>query len=289
MRQLGHEEVERKFGMTLIVQPTMTTKRSFTLLELILSVAILALFLFVASDTLVRTLEIKGELEHQYDVQKVKATGWNILYQDLGYAVGIYYHHVSLWEGEPTAAPKEEKAPEQKLDEKKKKKGVRSTSDELFAFDGSYSLDEPFMEVVVSKGRMRSNAEDQGLGFRKVKYYLISNPDDRDKGETLMRSEEAWIPGGGKNSRSTDKEEEFDLEEDYRKYALIENLSNVSFDVYNGTEWIEDEWSSLEKGDLPLAFRIHYDLLGEEPMENLTRIIPLPISYLVLGEPEEEF
>ena len=67
-------------------------------MELILSVGI-SLFLLVAAETMVSTLEIKEELEYQYDTQKVKDTGWNILYQDLGFAVGIYYHHVSLWEG----------------------------------------------------------------------------------------------------------------------------------------------------------------------------------------------
>jgi hypothetical protein len=261
----------------------------FSLLELILTIGILALFLLVAAETLVGTLEIKQELEYQYGHQKVKDTGWNILYQDLGFAVGIYYHHVSLWEGPPKPEPKEVKTADQKLKEKKEKKGVRSTSDELFIFDSLPSLDDPFMEIVVAKGRIRSAEEEFGFGFRKVKYYLIPNPNPDVPGEVLMRSEEKWIAGGGEGSRSLESEEEVNLQTDYRRYALIENLSNVAFDVYTGKEW-EEEWSSLKKGDLPLALRISYDLLDEvEPLEDQTRIIPIPISYLVVEEPEEEF
>lgn len=241
----------------------------------------------MAAETLVSTLEIKQELEFQYSHQKVKDTGWNILYQDLGFAVGIYYHHVSLWEP-PTAAPKEVKTADQKLKEKKEKKGVRSASDELFVFESLPSLDDPFMEIVVAKGRVRSSQQDYGYGFRKVKYYLIPNPNPDVPGEVLMRSEEKWIPGGGKDSSSLGSEEEVNLQTDYRKYALIENLSNVTFEVYTGKEW-EEEWSSLKKGDLPLALRISYDLLDEvEPLQDQTRIIPIPISYLVVEEPEEE-
>lgn len=277
-----------------------TKARSFfTLLELILSVGILALFLVVAAETMVSTLEIKDELENQYALQKVKDTGWNILYQDLGFAVGIYYHHVSLWEGEAVADAKAQgqatgtevkKSVEQKLKEKKKKKTVSSTSDELFLFNAQPSLDEPFMEIVVAKGRMRSSDEENHFGFRKVKYYLIPNPELDTPGDSLMRTEEIWKPGGGKDSRSRESEEEFNLETDYRRFCLIENLSNVEFEVYNGKEW-EEEWSSLEKGDLPLALRIHYDKLGEnaEAQDDQSCIVPIPISYLVLEEPEEEF
>ena len=265
------------------------SRQFFTLMELILSVGILALFLLVASETLVSTLEVKEELEFQYSDQKVKDTGWNILYQDLGFAVGIYYHHVSLWEGPPQAVPKVVKTSDQKLQEKKKKRGVKSTSDELFIFDAIPSLDDPFIEVVISKGRMRSSGDDFGFGFRKVKYYLIPHPGLDTPGDVLMRTEETWKPGGGKDSRSTESEEDINLSEDFRKYALIENLSNVTFEVYDGEKW-EEEWSSLEKGDLPLALRINYDLLDErEPLEEQSRIIPIPISYLVLKEPEEEF
>lgn len=266
--------------------------RGFTLLELMLTIGILGLFLLVVAETLVSTLEIKEELEYQYGHQKVKDTGWNILYQDLGFAVGIYYHHVSLWDGPPTPEPKEVKTADQKLKEKKdkkEKKGVRSTSDELFVFESLSSLDDPFMEIVVAKGRMRSSEEDYGFGFRKVKYYLIPNPNPDVPGEVLMRSEEKWIPVGGDGANSLDTEEEVNLQTDYRKYALIENLSNVTFEVYNGKEW-EEEWSSLKKGDLPLALRISYDLIDEvEPLEDQTRIVPIPISYLVVEEPEEEF
>jgi len=267
---------------------SLKTRHCFTLIELILSVGILGLFLFVASDTLVSTLEIKEELEYQYGRQKVQDTGWNILYQDLGFAVGIYYHHVSLWEGPPEEKVKEVKTSDQKLKEKKKKKGVTSASDELFILNESPSFDEPFIEIVVSKGRMRSSGTDLGHSFRKVKYFVGSNPDLDAEGDVIMRTEQEWKVGGGKNNRSTDAEEEFDLEGDYRRYCLIENLGNLTFEVYNGTEWVE-EWSSLEKGDLPLALRINYDQLGDEPEDDQVRIIPIPISYLVLGEPEEEF
>ena len=65
-------------------------------------------------------------------------------------------------------------------------------------------------------------------------------------------------------------------------------FGNVDFEVYDGKEW-QEEWSSLEKGDLPLALRINYDKLGEHPEDDQVRIVPIPISYLIVDEPEEDF
>ena len=151
--------------------------------------------------------------------------------------------------------------------------------------------DEPFLELVVSRGRLRdieAEEEIQLPSFRKVKYYLIEGDGEELQGQMLLRTEERWQEAGGKkDSSGLDEEQDFDLE-NLRRYGLVFNIDDVELAVYDGTKW-EEEWSSLDRGDLPVALKIEYvDLLGDES-EPITKVMAFPLSYQAVGEPEEDF
>lgn len=271
-------------------------------MELLLAVGILALFLYICSNTLVSTLQMQELVVDEYDEQREKSLGWSILYRDLSYVVGIYYHHMSLWEppaaqeekGSSTAAPTPTPANTPPPDKKEKKKGKAVANDELLVFNADPGIDEPFLEIVTSRGRlhktkMDDDEESDGSSqFIKIKYYLTSYGGDDEfipQGEVIMRTEEIWKePVKGK--KVDEKEQEFDLE-NFRRHGVIFGLSNVEVEVYNGTEWVE-EWSSLKEGDLPIAIRISYDLENGENLETIKKVLPIPLSYKVVGEPVEE-
>lgn len=253
-------------------------KRCFSLFELLIAVGILGIFLFICSDTLVSTLTMKEVLEETYGKEKIKSVGWNIMYQDLANAVGIYYLDGTDWAGLPKDKKKNTKA--KKTQKKAKKKGPKMMKIDLFEYFSEPDSDAPFMKLIVSKGRMRSTPEKSSLGFREVKYYLDSHPEDSSKGYVIYRVESIWDEQQGENF----EEDEVDFVSEYRKYIIVEGIENVTHAVYSGTEWLE-EWDSTEKGDLPLALKIEYTHLDEE--DYLEKVIPIPISYQIIDEPVE--
>lgn len=272
-------------------------RRAFTLFELILVAGILGIFLFICTNSLVSTLELTQEIDRSYDMQRRKSLGWNALHRDLASTLGIYYHHQSLWEPpgtetqkKPTPAPKGDEAKKKK---KKKKPSKKATSDELVIFEADPSLDDPFLEIVVSRGRLRDVDEDGelkniGAGFRKVKYYIGRNTLTDGEGDVILRTEEPWVSSSDqKGKKIQDEEQEFDLD-DMRRHALVTNIEDVELEVYDGKEWVED-WSSIGQGDLPLALRISYLRGDEENGDRLNRIFPFPLSYRPVEEPEEAF
>jgi len=267
----------------------MARTRSFTLLELILAAGILGAFLFICTSTLTSTLEIQEEIRKQYDKTRLSSLGWNLMHRDLSHAVGIYYHHYTLWEPSPTGGDATKKVDPKK--KKKKKRSKKSTSDELLIFNAIPGGDEPFLELVISKGRLRDiNVEEKKVsaGFRKVKYYLV--PQQESFGDMILRTEERWVSKSQQKGKKKEHEEgEFDLT-DIRRYGVLMDIDDVELSVYDGKEWVE-EWSSLEEGDLPLALRLDfYDLSKESPpggRELERRILPMPLSYRVVEEPEE--
>ncbi|MBF0198161.1 MAG: type II secretion system protein [Planctomycetes bacterium] len=282
---------------------TQIRKGYFTLLELILSIGILGVFLYTCSATLIATIETQDYLEENFSKERLKNIGWHILYSDLANTVGIYYLQTSNWEGPKAAKAKVDpkKASNKTSTAKKKKKpGKQVSKDELFLFSSEPGIDDPFLEIVVSRGRGRVSEEDAGIGFRKVKYYVVTHPGDDMEGQILLRTEEPWQESGQQGSDDDDDFEamEFDLESDYRKYAVMENFDNMEFFAYAGTEWVE-EWSSLEMGDLPLAIKINFTKMDPEEENDFDsyndysddeyeRIVPVPLSYQIVGEPEDE-
>jgi len=283
----------------------MVKVRAFTLLELVLAAGILGVFLYICSSTLISSLEIQSEIRSQYDENRLKSLGWNLVHRDLAHTVGIYYHHYTLWEpapdgGQPApqggeATKKEEptvKKEEPTVQKEEKKKSRSATSDELLIFNASPSGDDPFLELVLSKGRLRDvNVEEESVssGFRKVKYYLKPQPEGQ--GEMILRTEERWVSKSQEKGKTQEhKEGDFDLT-DIRRYGVLMNLGDVDLRVYNGKEWVE-EWSSLKEGDLPLALKIEFrdlSLPEDQQVETERRILPFPLSYRVVEEPEEPF
>jgi hypothetical protein len=295
----GRRTFHSPYTRSPMKSPSAILRRSFTLMELLLAVGILGLFLYICSNTLVSTLQMQELVVDDYDEQREKSLGWSILYRDLAYVVGIYYHHMSLWE--PPQAPAKKgsttasaatKAPPP--DKKKKPKGKAVANDELLIFEASPDIDEPFLEIVTSRGRLhktKTDDDEESKGssqFRKIKYYLTSYQGDDEyipEGEAILRTEEIWKqPVKGK--KIDDEEQEFDLDS-FRRHGVIFGLANVELEVYNGTEWVE-EWSSLKEGDLPIALRIRYDLENGENVEMIKKVLPIPLSYRVVGEPVEE-
>ena len=264
----------------------------FSLLEVMIAGGILAVFLYICAVTLVATLEMQEEVGSAYDAQRDRSVGWSILHQDIVNTVGIYYHHRSFWA--PPEQGGSQKADAHGVKNKKKKNELqkKAASDELLVFDGMADTEDPFLELVVSRGRLRDieAEEEQRLpSFRKVKYYLADAVGEEFDGQMLLRTEERWQEPSAKGEVSDDLEEnEFDLE-NLRRYGLIFDIDEVELSVYNGTAW-EEEWSSLKNGDLPVALRLKYvDLRrgsGSEPME---KVLSFPLSYQIVGEPEEDF
>jgi hypothetical protein len=276
-------------------------RRNFSLMELLLAVGILGLFLYICSNTLVSTLQMQELVVDEYDDQREESLGWSILYRDLAYVVGVYYHHMSLWEPPQAKGPKTStkaanatgaKTPDPT--KKKKPKGKAVANDELLIFNASPDIDEPFLEIVTSRGRLRKTKTDDdeessgSSQFRKIKYYLSSYQGDDEyipEGEAILRTEEIWKqPVKGKKIDT--EEQEFDLD-NFRRHGVIFGLANVELEIYNGTEWIE-EWSSLKEGDLPIAMRISFDLENGENLETIKKVLPIPLSYMVVGEPVED-
>jgi hypothetical protein len=240
----------------------------------------------------------------EYDRQREKTLGWSIVHKDLAHTVGIYYHHTSLWEppelkkntsnGQPAAVNPQQTKQNIKATKKKKEKGKRASSDELLIFNADPGIDEPFLELVSSRGRLRKiqrddEEEETVSQFRKIKYYLVSYMDDDEyipQGEALLRTEEIWIEAGQDKKKVETEEQEFDLE-NLRRHGVVFGLNNVELEVYTGKEWVE-EWSSLEKGDLPVALRVSYDD-ERDPLETREKVFTFPLSYLEVEEPEDEF
>ena len=287
-----------------------TIRRAFTLLELMLVCAILGFFLYLCSQTLISTLEMDKIVSEDYDQQRELTFGWSILHRDLQHTVGIYYQHQTFWQAPetkgddknppPTTAPTP--APAEADKSKDTRKGLKGTSDELVIFKADAQDDEPFLEIVVSRGRVRDPVnEDDKKGtpasFRKVKYYLTTQTgEDIPEGSMILRTEERWQePADKKDQKVDSKEKDFDLD-DYRRYAILMGLQVVEFTVYDGKAWV-DEWSSVKQGDLPLALRVKYRKStiskstsnSPESEEQQSRIFSFPLSYRTVGEPEEEF
>lgn len=269
--------------------------RHFSLMELMLACGILGMFLYICANTLVSTLQMQEMVIEESDRQKEQTMGWSIIHRDLAYAIGIYYHHMSLWEAPNTSKTKDPKNAKKKEDSKKK--GRSATSDELFSFTSEPEFDEAFLEIVTSRGRLRDTHQDEDeeslpSQFRKIKYYLGSyngNDEDIPRGDILLRTEERWQEASDNKKKIADEEREFDLD-NIRRHGVIFGLRNVELFVYTGTEWV-DEWSSLKKGDLPIALKISYEKENQEEtsLEPSERIIPIPISYQIVGEPEDSF
>jgi hypothetical protein len=280
-------------------------------MELVLVCAILGFFLYLCSQTLISTLEMEQLVSEQYDLQRERTFGWSILHRDLQHTVGIYYHHQSFWEAPetkgdgqapPAPAPTGAAAPEA---QKQTKKSLKGTSDELLIFNAEAKDDkEPFLEIVVSRGRVRdpvdknSDSPKAASSFRKVKYYLSDKTEEGiPEGTMILRTEERWQEAGdSKDNKTNSEEQEFDLD-NVRRYAVIMGLQEVELSVYDGKAWVE-EWSSLKQGDLPLALRIKYRRSQPEDSETLvpensdelqSRVLSFPLSYRIVGEPEEEF
>lgn len=249
------------------------------------------MFLYLCSVTLVATLEMQEEVEVSYDAQKERSVGWSVMQQDIANTVGIYYHHRSFWAPPEQGGTKKADKTAVKNKKKKDEKNKKAASDELLSFNGLPSADEPFLELVVSRGRLRdieSEEEGQLPSFRKVKYFLIDSNDDAFEGQMLMRTEERWKEAGVKDASDAFAEEnDFDLD-NIRRYGLIFDIDQVELFVYNGTAW-EEEWSSLEQGDLPVALKIEYVDLRSEDSDALEKVMAFPLSYQVVGEPEDEF
>ena len=288
-------------------------RRAFTLLELILVCAILGFFLYLCSQTLISTLMMEKVISEEYDQQREQTFGWSILHRDLQHTVGIYYHHQSFWQapetkGDGSAPPPPAPTPapdaNSKSDSAKPvRKGLKGTSDELVIFKAEAEDEEPFLEIVVSRGRIRDpvekddNKKGTPASFRKVKYYLTTaTGDDMPEGSIIMRTEERWQEvGDKKDQKIDDKEKSFDLK-DFRRYTVLMGIKDVELSVYNGTAWVE-EWSSLKQGDLPLALRVKYRLNNPSNGETLSagleeqpsRVFSFPLSYRTVGEPEEDF
>ena len=269
-------------------------RSQFSLLEVMLAGGILAVFLYICAVTLVATLEMQEEVGSAYDEQRERSVGWSILHQDIVNTVGIYYHHRSFWA--PPEQGGSQKADDNGVKNKKKKNERRkkAASDELLVFDGLADAEDPFLELVVSRGRLRDieAEEEQRLpSFRKVKYYLADAVGEELSGQMLLRTEERWQePSASVKGDSFDdlEEQEFDLE-NLRRYGLIFDIDEVELSVYNGTAW-EEEWSSLKNGDLPVALRMKYvDLRRGSDSEPIEKVLAFPLSYQVVGEPEEEF
>jgi hypothetical protein len=255
----------------------------FTLLEVIIASGILAFFMYLCSNTLVSTLTMKIDLEEMYSKNKIKSMGWHIIYQDLANAVGIYYLDGTDWAGIPKQDKKNDKS------KKEKKKGPKVMTIDLFEYYSEPDAGEPFLRLIVSKGRMGVASDPGTLGFRLVEYYIDNSPVEGADGMAIFRVESLWREGGDDD----EEEEEVDFLGNYRKYIVIENIRNVSHAVYSGTEWV-DEWNSTQIGDLPIALKISYtdvedeesDIYKEEIEDE--RVIPLPISYQIVDEPVDD-
>ena len=257
-------------------------KKCFTLLEVIIAIGILAVFLYLCSSTMLSTLIMKEQLEEYYSKNKVKSTGWHILYQDLSNAVGVYYLDGTDWAGIPKKPAKGAKP------KKSKKNGPKMMTMELFEYLSEPDGGEPFLGLIVSKGRMGVTSEPDAMGFKLIKYYLEDTPIVGAEGQVIYRVESVWKETEEEDSQ----EEDIDFAESYRKYIVIENIKDVDHAVYSGTEWL-DEWSSTEMGDLPIALKISYiDIEDEKESEFYEeaaheRVIPLPLSYQIIGEPTD--
>ncbi len=258
-------------------------KAYFTLLEVMIAIGILAVFLYLCSNTMLSTLTMKEQLEEYYSKNKVKSTGWHILYQDLSNAVGVYYLDGTDWAGIPKKPAKGAKV------KKGKKKGPTMMTMELFEYISDPGGGEPFLGLIVSKGRMGVASEPDSLGFKLIKYYLDDTPIEGAEGQVIYRVESIWKENDEEDAQ---EEEAVDFVESYRSHIVIENVRDVTHSVYSGTEWL-DEWSSTEMGDLPIALKITYTEINDEKdaefdEEYHDRVIPLPLSYQIIGEPVDE-
>ncbi len=248
--------------------PEAEMRRSFSLIEIVLVATMLGFFLLMCSQMMIHTLQLKTSLQSQMDQSRNHAVGWNLIYQDLANALGIYYLDGTV-QAQPPVGKKNSRV----------QFAHEFTRELIFKFDASLR-DENFLEVVVSAGL--GKPDHKGAGFRKVAYRIVDN--DNGEGELLLRGESPWSLGNGKD---TETDEAFDVEgaEDERRFALLADITIEEIAVYNGEEWVE-EWDSTSQGELPLALRFKYRWLGKE--ESQERIIPVPISLLTIKEPLDE-
>lgn len=265
------------------------TPRAFTLLEILLCTGILAILLYLCAQTMITTLVTRAQLQERYDKERTSCAGWNILYQDLSNALGVYYLDGTtgalLVGSGNAAAPQPPKAGEKKTATPALAAMARAGSeDPVFVFRAE-SGDEPFLSVAVSQGRDRPKEKD--LGFRLVRYYLRDHPEGQ--GRLLLRTEEPFKPGGGKKALEKSGLEGVDLSAEYRRFTVLEGLADVTVEVYNGEEW-KDEWDSSVQQAVPLALRVRYKELGPDgdpDGEEKHRTAPIPISDLPVKEPKE--
>lgn len=255
-------------------------RNPFTLIEIVIAVGLLGFFLFACGQVLISTLKVKSFLDEEYARERTNSVGWNIVYQDLSNAIGVYF----LDTGVVTAAVVEEKKEGEAA--APPPPGRQHSADRLLTFDADkQTSDEPFLALVVSQGRMREQKNGE-LGFRFVRYFIDRHPEG--EGQILLRSEEAWKPGGKKSGEGeVELPDDMNLLQEYRRFAVLDGFDDMILGVYNGEEWV-DQWDSLEKGDLPLALRFEYRLtsmpLGAD-LPPTVKMAPIPISMLTLKEP----
>ena len=267
----------KKPGGTTATQRTIPccVARAFTLIEILLSAAILGFFLVYCSDLLISTLTAKEDIDADYREQRARGVGWHILYLDLARALGPSFIEGTVWTGAGILSTTDAgQAPPPS--------GKSPGGEALFFFDAS-NKSEPFLSLAVSNGRAQAKKGD--LGFRRVEYSLLPHPEG--EGLLLLRHETRWNPYLSKKDQEFGSDEQKpDFTRDYRRYTVLEGLEEAVPWVYNGEEWVE-KWDSAEKNDVPLALKIVYHRRGEEAEK--VRIVPLPISNLPVKEPKENF
>lgn len=267
----------------------------FTLLEVVISIGILAFFFYACSMVLIVTLKSRNQMIANYKDSKAKAVGWHIVYQDFANAVGVYFLDGTVYRGNPTlraqAAAKAAAAKGQQPGASAVNAFQRDKApDLLFEFDAEESGEDPFLSVVVSEGHPSASKH---LGFRKVEYFLYRDPDDRSN-YLLLRSETPWLPKGLSSIGEEEEvgfdfgpeEDEEDIFENPEYYTVLRNFKDVKVEVYDGEKW-EEEWNSVSRGDLPLSIR--FTFIDTKSGEEVIRIVPVWISDLPVKEPEEGF
>ncbi|MBF0245419.1 MAG: prepilin-type N-terminal cleavage/methylation domain-containing protein [Planctomycetes bacterium] len=255
--------------------PESTHRSAFTLFELLIAMAILAFFLMVCSKVAITTISTRNDIHTRFSYQKSRNLGWHVIYQDLSYAVGIYYLDGTVPSAAPNTSLANKIANAQTNKNSRRTSSFTNTHDLLFKMTPGSSTGEPLVSIITSQGR--KTLDDYDIGFREIGYFTAPHPDG--EGVMILRRERRWNPSG-----SSDDEKEDDLLSNYRRHMLIDGIDDIRVSAYNGEEWVE-EWDSLLIGDLPLAIRFEFRDLQSDSEE--VRTIPIPISNLELKEPRE--
>lgn len=228
-------------------------RRGFTLMELLLSLAIASIVITICYAILITTMQAQQEGSTECRWARIQAAVLDVLSEDIAQAtVPTFVSSPDKEETTPLDGGLKTDSGEKNPAETDESVTKKAAGSKFFSAEErpSYS-DEGGISFVVASPIYDSNSGKYYL-YRVITYFI--KRDSRTNANLLFRRERIGWNG--------------ELDEDGSAELLCDIVDDFKIEYYDGLEWLS-EWVVEEKGDLPIAVRVKISFFFETKVDGL--------------------